>query len=290
MSSRDNGSSAAGPLPASGPAPARGQHGGPPDRTFWSGFDLLWGLVDQPAPSRRRGGAVLDRDSIVRAAIAIADAHGLEAVTMRRIAERLGTGAMSLYRHVPDKDAVVSLMIDTVLGDLFTAGEPIPPGTGWRAGLRLMAETTWDVCREHRWYPEATIAQPPLTPNGTAGLEAALGLFDGFDIDIATKMQFVTTAHFTVLHAAMNLAMEEAARGRTNVTDAQIMAMASTFMQKLMGSGDYPRVTELLTQAWGDREEGTAPGPGDERELALAGVDLILDGIESRLARLTEAG
>lgn len=289
MSSRDNGSSATGPPPARQQAPTRNQNGGAPERTFWSGFDLLWGLVDQPSPSRRRGGAVLDRDSIVRAAIAIADAHGLEAVTMRRIAERLGTGAMSLYRHVPDKDAVVSLMIDTVLGDLF-AGEPIPVGTGWRTGLRLMAESTWDVCREHRWYPDATIAQPPLTPNGTAGLEVALSLFDGFDIDIATKMQFVTTAHFTVLHAAMNLAMEEQTRARTNVTDAQIMALASTFMQKLMGSGDYPRVTELLTQAWGNREAGAAPGPGDERDMALGAVDLILDGIESRLARLTETG
>jgi AcrR family transcriptional regulator len=286
MSSQGNGNAAAGHPPDGEPGPAREQNGGPAERTFWSGFDLLWGLVDQPEPSKRRGGAVLDRDSIVRAAIAIADTHGLEAVTMRRIAERLGTGAMSLYRHVPDKDAVVSLMIDTVLGDLF-AGEPMPAGTGWRAGLRLMAESTWDVCREHRWYPEATIAQPPLTPNGTAGLEVALSLFDGFDIDIGTKMQFVTTAHFTVLHAAMNLTMEEQARGRTNVTDAQIMAMASTFLQKLMGSGDYPRVTELLTQAWGNREAGTVPGPGDERNLALAGVDLILDGIESRLARLT---
>jgi AcrR family transcriptional regulator len=293
MSSQGNGSAAAGQPPASGPGPARDQDGGATERTFWSGFDLLWGLVDQPAPSRRRGGPVLDRDGIVRAAIAIADAHGMEAVTMRRVAERLGTGAMSLYRHVPDKDAVVSLMIDTVLGDLFAA-EPLPAGVGWRPGLRRMAETTWQVCRDHPWYPEATIAQPPLTPNGTAGLEAALSLFDGIGIDIAAKMQFVTTVHFTVLHAAMNLAMEERTRARSNVTDAQIMAMASTFVQKLISSGDYPRVAELLTQAWGGRERGPesepGPGPGDERDMALAGVDLILDGIESRLARLTEAG
>jgi AcrR family transcriptional regulator len=285
MSSQLNGSASAGPPPDSGPAPARDQDGGAPGRTFWSGYDLLWGLVDQPPASRRRSGTVLDRSSIVQAAIAIADAQGLEAVTMRRIAERLGTGAMSLYRHVPDKDAVVSLMIDAVLGDLF-AEHKFPPGIGWRAGLRMMAEVNWEVCRLHRWYPEATITQPPLTPNGTAGLEEALGLFDEFDIGIGAKMQFVTTVHFTVLHAALNLAIEEQNQARAGLSAAEVAAMASTFVQKLIGSGQYPRVTELITSSW----PGSEGGRDHDKDQALAGVELILDGIESRLARITEAG
>jgi AcrR family transcriptional regulator len=287
MSSQGNGSAAAGPPPDSGRVRRRDQApaGGTPERSYWSGYDLLWGLVDQPPPSRRRGGTALDRDGIVRAAIAIADADGLDAVTMRRVADRLGTGAMSLYRHVPDKDALVSLMIDTILGDLF-AEQPLPDGIGWRAGLRLIAETTWRVCREHRWYPEATIAQPPLTPNGTAGLEQALGLFDGIDIGITVKGQFVSTVHYTVLHAAMNLTIEERTRARVAMSDAEIYAMASTFIQKLIGSGRYPRVSEFITTNWADSERGRE----HEQDMALAGVDLILDGIESRLARLTEAG
>jgi AcrR family transcriptional regulator len=283
MSSRDNGSAATGPPPASGTGPARDQDSAP-GRTFWSGYDLLWGLVDQPPAARRRSGAVLDRSSIVQAAIAIADTQGLEAVTMRRIAERLGTGAMSLYRHVPDKDAVVSLMIDAVLGDLF-ADNKFPPGIGWRAGLRMMAEVNWEVCRLHRWYPEATITQPPLTPNGAAGLEEALGLFDEFGIDIGAKMQFVTTVHFTVLHAALNLAIEEQNQARAGLSAAEVNAMASTFVQKLIASGQYPRVTELITSAW----PGAEGGRDHDRDQALAGVELILDGIESRLARLTKA-
>ncbi|MEP7024008.1 MAG: TetR/AcrR family transcriptional regulator [Actinomycetota bacterium] len=167
----------------------------------------------------------------MREAVAIADADGLDAVTMRRVAQRLGTGAMSLYRHVPDKDSLVSLMIDTVLGDLL-AEQPMPADLGWRAGLRLLAEETWQFCRRHRWYPEATIAQPPLTPNGTAGLEAALQLFDGYDLDIFTKGQFVSTVHLTVLHAAMNLAIEERARARVAMSDQEIFARASPFVQK----------------------------------------------------------
>jgi len=91
------------------------QPGDGPGRSFWGGIELLWELETEAGRPRRRTGTALDREQIVREAIRIADADGLEAVTMRRVAQQLGTGAMSLYRHVPDKDALVSLMVDTVI-------------------------------------------------------------------------------------------------------------------------------------------------------------------------------
>lgn len=258
--------------------------GDSPGRSFWSGIELLWELESEAERPRRRPGTALDRDQIVREAIRIADADGLEAVTMRRVAQQLGTGAMSLYRHVPDKDALVSLMVDTVIGDMI--GEsPLPPdgslsaGMDWRDGLRLIAESNWQTCREHRWYPEATIAQPPLTPNGLAGLEAALSLFDGCDLTVTEKMMFVTAVHQTVLHAALNMLMEERSRARFQVDDAEVFAGATAFLGKMAASGRYPRVTELFTTV------GSGPQDGDtERDWILAGVDLILDGIAARLA------
>src|SRR5580765_7909151 len=102
------------------------QPGDGPGRSFWGGIELLWELETEAGRPRRRTGTALDREQIVREAIRIADADGLEAVTMRRVAQQLGTGAMSLYRHVPDKDALVSLMVDTVIGVVI--GEPpLPP-------------------------------------------------------------------------------------------------------------------------------------------------------------------
>jgi AcrR family transcriptional regulator len=265
----------------SGPAPA----GGGPARSFWSGIELLWELDAQPGRPRRRAGTALDREQIVREAIRIADADGLEAVTMRRVAQQLGTGAMSLYRHVPDKDALVSLMVDTVIGDMIGEAPPLPelpPGMDWRDGLRMIAEGSWRTCREHRWYPEATIAQPPLTPNGLAGLEAALGLFDGYGLTIVEKMMFVTAVHQTVLHAALNLEMEERSRARFQLDDAEVFAGASAFLGKITASGRYPRVTELFGLFGGQRQNEDT-----ERDWILAGVDLILDGIAARLAQRT---
>lgn len=255
----------------------------PHGRSFWSGIELLWELDTEAERPRRRPGTALDRDQIVREAIRIADADGLEAVTMRRVAQQLGTGAMSLYRHVPDKDALVSLMVDTIIGDMIGESPlpphvPLPPGMTWREGLRLIAESNWQTCREHRWYPEATIAQPPLTPNGLAGLEAALSLFDGYDLTVTEKMMFVTTVHQTVLHAALNMLMEERSRARFQVDDAEVFAGATAFLGKMAASGRYPRVTELFTTV------GREPQDKDtERDWILAGVDLILDGIAARL-------
>jgi hypothetical protein len=150
----------------------------------------------------------------------------------------------------------------------------------WRDGLRLIAESNWQTCREHRWYPEATIAQPPLTPNGLAGLEAALSLFDGYDLTVTEKMMFVTAVHQTVLHAALNMLMEERSRARFQIDDAEVFAGATAFLGKMAASGRYPRVTELFTTV------GSGPQDGDtERDWILAGVDLILDGIAARLVQ-----
>lgn len=271
---------------ARGPAPGAQAHRGPEaGRSFWGGVELLWELETETQRPRRRTGTALDREQIVREAIRIADTDGLDAVTMRRVAQQLGTGAMSLYRHVPDKDALVALMVDTVIGDMIGESPlppqvPLPPGLTWREGLRLIAESNWQTCREHRWYPEATIAQPPLTPNGLAGLEAALSLFDGYDLAVTEKMMFVTAVHQTVLHAALNLLLEERSRARFQVDDAEVFASASAFLGKMAASGRYPRVTELISRVGQEPQDA-----GAERDWILAGVDLILDGIAARLAQ-----
>jgi AcrR family transcriptional regulator len=247
----------------------------------WRGVELLWGLDAQPGPAHRRGTA-LDREQIVRAAIHIADAEGLDAVTMRRVGQHLNTGAMSLYRHVPDKDALVSMMIEAVLGDAMS--EQPPPPDDWRESLRALALSTWRLSRQHRWYPEASITHPPLTPNGVAGLEYALSIFDRYDLDIMTRMQFVGSIHYLALHAALDRVIEEDAARRLGVSEEEAFRRAAPVMQKLAASGQYPHVTEFLTAASQVGETG-----GAEEQWMLAGIELILDGIEVRLARLGKA-
>ena len=240
-------------------------------RAFWSGLELLWDAAETaPGSARRRKG--LDFGQIVRAAIEIADAEGLDAVTMRRVATRLDTGAMSLYRHVPDKDALVMMMIEEVLGEVYDP-EAYAPGGDWRASLRAMATTTWALMRRHTWLPEAMLIRPPMTPRGIAGLEQALEIFDPYDISIGEKMQFVTAVHFTVLSAALNASIEDRTRARLHASDEEIMNSSGHVLERIAKTGRFPRVMSFVIEADHVGEEGQMH----------AALELVIDGIGARL-------
>src|SRR6266699_809038 len=99
---------------------------------------LLWRTRERPS---RKGKPDLSVDRIVQAAIELADADGLAALSMRRIAERLGVGTMSLYTHVPGKAELIDLMFDTAYGELYESVESptLQPG-GWRGALQFIAK------------------------------------------------------------------------------------------------------------------------------------------------------
>lgn len=250
-------------------AAGRAATGRGPDRSFWSGYDVMWGVVPETVPRRGTG---LDRATIVRAAIAIADAEGMDAVTMRKVAERLNTGPMSLYRYVADKDALISMMVDEVMGQSGPEGPAeLPPD--WRDALRLIAEVIWTVCQDHPWYPEAIMVRPPMTPNGAAGLELCLSIFDGYDLDIGTKMMFVGMVQWNVIAAALTNATEGRARERLDMTEEEVMSQGTPFIKAMIDTGRYPRVAEFIVGA----------EHFSEKEETMRNVELILDGIATRL-------
>ena len=113
-------------------------------------------------PARPRVGD-LSRDRVLAAAIAIADAEGLAALTMRRVAADLGVATMSLYRHVPGKDELVLLMTDAVFGE-----DPLPQRApvNWRDRLEMASRRMWAVFRRHPWAAEAlSLTRPQVLPN-----------------------------------------------------------------------------------------------------------------------------
>ena len=119
------------------PVPAKNSD---PGRTL----ALLWGPQDRPGRSGLTVRAILD------AAIGLADAEGIDALSMRAIAERLGAGTMSLYTHVPGKPALIELMIDTVAGQVYSdIDEPSSRPGGWRAALAFIADRNWDLYLRH---------------------------------------------------------------------------------------------------------------------------------------------
>jgi AcrR family transcriptional regulator len=242
--------------------------------SYWAGYDLLWARSTEPRSGRR---SPLDRTSIVRAAIRIGDTEGLDAVSMRRIARELRTGAMSLYRHVPDKGALISLMIDEVIGE---EELPAAPSGDWRADLWQVVNGMWATMQRHPWYPEAAMERPPITPNGVAALEYVLSIFDDSGLATGDRMGMVATLSFTVTAVAINAAAEARTRARFQMTEDEMMSSAGIYIGRIIESGKFPRFSELIS---------AAEPPDPQFELAAA-VELILDGIAARLEAVRAEG
>lgn len=132
---------------------------------------VLWEREERRARSRQQG---LSLERIVRAAITIADVDGLAALSMARLAERLGCAPMSLYRHVANKDELQVFMMDAAPGP-----PPEIPAAGWRDGLQAWARALRVVYFRHPWILQIVMSAPPLEPGQLAWLDRGLATLDG---------------------------------------------------------------------------------------------------------------
>lgn len=130
---------------------------------------LLWRAPGEPARGRRAG---LTADAVVAAGIELADAAGLTELSMRRVAERLGVGTMSLYTYVQNKADLVAAMRDHVVGEI-----AVPNRDGdWREELSAYARDLWDLMHRHPWLLGTPIAHELAGPNETERMDAVLGI------------------------------------------------------------------------------------------------------------------
>jgi AcrR family transcriptional regulator len=227
---------------------------------------LVWSL---PEPGRGPQPA-LGREQIVRAAVKIADTEGVSAATMRRVATALGSSTpMSLYRYVGNKDGLVDLMLDTVVGEVAVPAEP----TGhWRADLRLLARESWAMMQRHPWYAELVHTRPPLGPQALARTEFGLAAFAPTGVDPTTAMTYLSMVNGLTIGLALQAAEELKMRRRTGLhTDDDLRSAARPFIEEIIASGRYPTVNRWLV-------EGGRFGEGFEPVL-----DTLLDGIAARL-------
>ncbi|MEO3793401.1 TetR/AcrR family transcriptional regulator [Nonomuraea sp. B10E15] len=133
---------------------------------------------ERSGPGRRPG---YSREQITQTAVRLADAEGMEAATMRRIAQELGTGAMSLYRYLPRRDDLFDLMIDMAMSEVELSDGP---SGDWRSDLTLLARQIRATSLRHPWLVGLLTSRPTLGPNLLRVHEYALGAFDGFGLDI----------------------------------------------------------------------------------------------------------
>jgi len=129
---------------------------------------LLWG---QEEPQRRGPKPGLSPERIAAAAIKLADAEGMGAVSMSRVAGELGFTTMSLYRYVSGKDDLIVLMLDVAIG---RPDFPADAAVGWRVLLERWSLEYLTVLRRHPWMTRVPISGPPITPNNVAWMEYAL--------------------------------------------------------------------------------------------------------------------
>lgn len=202
-----------------GPAPAAAPPGSPTRRRAGSArpsTSRSAGAAPTPPPSGRSADGFLNRAEVVRTAIAIADAEGLAALSMRRIATELEVSTMALYRYVGGKEALVLQMVDTAIGDFpFRANQP----TGWRESIETAARLQWAAYRAHLWLPAAiSLGRPQVLRNLLPHTDAVLRAVSGFGVDGTAAMYAAITVFGYVRGVALNLEPEAVAEQDTGLT------------------------------------------------------------------------
>ncbi|MBF6327214.1 TetR/AcrR family transcriptional regulator [Nocardia transvalensis] len=229
---------------------------------------LIWSLPEPPG----RPTTSLSRADILRAALAIADAEGARALTMRRVATAVGASTpMSLYRYVGSKDGLVDLMIDAVYGEI-----PLPatPPVHWRSGLETLALDTWDVIQRHLWFGELVHTRPPLGPNALRYFDFRFALLEplGLSADDLTLITGAVDGH--IVGAALQAAEELRMRTRAGLTtDEELDAAARPLVEPMLADGRYPAFTRWYRAR-------TGAGPADPIAWTLG---CLLDGLTERL-------
>ena len=215
----------------------------------------------EPESAERRG--PLSRERVLRAAVALADEGGIGSLTMRRLGQELGVEAMSLYKHVKNKDDLLDGITDLVLGDI-----DVPPsGTSWKEAMRHRAISAHEILLAHPWAALQAMSRFNIGPGMTRYLDATLGRLreGGFSIDGALDAWHTLDSHiygFTLQELGLPFEVEEAQQVSADV------------LQQLPVD-EFPHVVEVITKIM-------KTGRVEDFEF---GLDLILDGLERILDR-----
>jgi AcrR family transcriptional regulator len=226
--------------------------------------------------ARDRATPPLSRAQIVDAAIAVADAEGSDAVSMRRIAQVLRAGTMSLYWHVANKEHLLDLMLDALIADV----EVPEPSGDWRADLRALASNYRAMLLRHLWMMDFVGGRPPLGPNTMLNLDRSLALLDDAGPDVPTAMNVLSTLLTYVLGAVLREAREvrvQRAQDRAEGDPAEWEPARAAWRDRLDADGRFTHVVRFLDAGYDPDAEETR----DER--FEFGLDCLLDGLAARV-------
>jgi AcrR family transcriptional regulator len=228
-----------------------------PDDPLPRALEILW--RDAPPARRPRG---LSRERIVAAAIELVESEGLAALSMARLADRLGCGTMSLYRHVANKDELLTFMLST-------APDPPPTPTDrsdWRGALSDWAAGLWQIYHRHPWVLQTAAAGPPLDPGQLAWLDAGLAALGETGLTERDKLAAVMAVLHYVRGAAA-LSIEAAVEGPDY----------PALLRRLLDGDRFPALAAALRAGVFDDADN------DHLAEFRSGLGQLLDGIAAKV-------
>jgi AcrR family transcriptional regulator len=225
---------------------------------------LVW---ERPEPPERPALAPLSRERIVGAAIRLADADGLAAVSLRKVAAALDAGPMRLYGYIATKEELLELMVDAVHAEIR------PVGDGWREVLRSLAAATRQAAHQHEWFADLIGGRPQLGPHTLASGEAVMAAMGG--VDLGTIVPAIAAVNAYVIGAVRREIAERRAERATGTDHKQFQAAFGPYLSRTFATGRFPALATFVR----DGPHLTAD------QTFQAGLDYLLDGIEARISR-----
>jgi AcrR family transcriptional regulator len=226
----------------------------------------IWARPEPPGRGRR---AALSRAQIVQVALLVADEEGLEAVSMRRLARELQSGAMSLYHYFQSRDELLDLMGDTVAAEMLIP-DAVPQD--WREALRTIAHRSRAAFRRHPWLLTTLQERPRVSPNLLRHVEqtsqsVAKLAQAGHDPDLLSAIVFAVDDYM------IGYTLRELAAGDAGIADRLRQESEEPHLRYLLESGEFPILNLFLT-----RSRGQPRRPDFE-----AGLNWLLDGFAAQL-------
>ncbi|MEU9114566.1 GntR family transcriptional regulator [Streptomyces sp. NPDC048483] len=219
----------------------------------------------------------LSRDRVVRAAIKVADAEGLRALSMRRVAAEFGVSSMALYRHVAGKDELVLLMADAAFADVEL---PDPAPDGWRDRMEAGARLQWELYRRHPWLAQyLSITRPQPMPRAMALIEWTMSRVAGMDPVTLIHMAVTLLNHVRATAAGFEDDLE--AEQESGMDQNQWMAAMEPVFEGILTSGTYPMYSGV---------DGSEEDALTLETLFEFGLARLLDGMEALVERRGATG
>jgi AcrR family transcriptional regulator len=242
--------------------------------------ELIW-LREEPGARR----PAHSRARIAEAAVEIADREGFEAVSMRRVAQALGAGTMTLYHYVRNKDELVTLMHDAVMGEVL-----VPPGEmpgDWREALRIVAGRSRAAFARHPWTLER-IEDIAIGPNGIRHFEQSLQAVAGTGLPASERLHVLSLVDEFVMGFSLRENVDWTGSAHAE-EPPRWQAIAAEFFQHELDSGEFPLIERLLSEELHEPDAGRATlqvmemisDPGRFER----GLEALLDGVEVSMRR-----